>query len=167
MKLYELRERFSQVLDSIYGVVKLTKAALARLDTEHVARPGTYEAAQAAAMLRDVQKGHRFRIKKNTRGLPKGYGVHDARRARLLMRSPKARERATDSQLQAAETFYDDLKECNRLRFHHLPRPSKFIRRTQTAWRKVSLKSLRATIQKKIALARKAGRVSFIKPLAF
>ncbi len=178
MKLKVLMNRFAGAVQQLYGTVRSTIASKARLEESLVSRPGTFDAAMAAQFTKAITHGSKRVARKNTRGLPLGYSVHDSRRARLLRRSMKARERATEIELQAAEQFFDDLKRCNDARKQGLQFLSpqagllkgsgsrKFMRRVIPLWRVLTPKQLIAKIRYKTEMARETKRIPYIKPVA-
>ena len=179
MRLTKLLSKFRNALTQLYGAISLggrTAAARRRLDESLQPRPGTFDASIGAAITRDVRSSHLARARKNTRGLPKGYSVHQARRARLLMRSMKAREKASEIHLEAAQQFYDDVKACNALRTR-IRRPRwvqegllagvasrSFLQRVMPAWRKLSPKQIQAKVRYALEAARQTGRIAYRKP---
>jgi hypothetical protein len=183
MKLKQLFSKFKHAVSSLYGQAASdgrTKAARESLDAEVSARPGTFEGAIAARFVRDIRNAELGGARKNTRGLPKGYGAHQAKRARLLARSKKHRDRATLTELYAAQTFIDDEKRCNRMRAaaraRLTPDPVEdgllagrasrsFLKRVCPAFRSKSLRLLQAIIRRKRLIASQSDRVPYRKPV--
>lgn len=178
MRLKHLFAKFDRALNTLYGIGRFAKSAVARLDETVVARPGTFDAAVAAQITRDLNRGQLERRRLNTRGLPKGYSVHQARRARRLQRSKKHRERATVTELHAAQTFIDDLKRTTALR-RQAARPTvitsgrlagcarrSFLQRVMPRAHKLTLKQLCAKVRQKLEAARGTGRIAYRQPQA-
>lgn len=178
MKLKVLMNRFAGAVQSLFGTVRPTKASKQRLEESLVSRSGTFDAAMAAEFTKAITHGSKRVARKNTRGLPLGYSVHEARRARLLRRSMNGRERATEIELQAAEQFFDDLKRCNDARKQGLQFLSpqagllkgagsrKFMRRAVPLWRVLTPMQLIAKIRYKTEMARETKRIPYTKPVA-
>lgn len=164
MKLKVLLGKFGSALDALYGKARaVTAAAKTRLDETIVARPGTFDGAVAASMVRDLSHADLSRRKKNGRGLPKGYGLHDLKRAkRIKNRASRATGENTEIDIHFAETFFADVKRTNALRAAR-PRPSKKARRAASAWQIPTLAQLKARITTKLDHARKSGRVPFLR----
>ena len=182
MRLKNLLSKFAHAISSLYGAGATdgrTKAAKARLDAEVSILPGTFEGAMAAQFTRDVRHTQKSGVRRNTRGLPKGYGVHQANRARLLSRSKKHRDAASLHELNAAQMFLDDEKRNRQLRERTSARRTpdaptegllagrgsrSFLKRVMTRSHSKSLRVMQLIIRRKLELAREAGRVPFVRP---
>jgi hypothetical protein len=162
--LKEVVSKFSDALTKIYGSIKETASSKQKLANTFTSRPATVDGAISAGIVRDIKVSQIRRTRMNTRGLPLGYGLHQANAARRFKRSAKAREAATSTQLYAADTFLQDEKACKAARAK-LHRPSKFARRVAPYWNKLTLKALFKRIAWKLKVAGESARIPFRRPL--
>lgn len=164
MQTNPLRSKFAEVVTRVYGKVSQTKAALRRLAQPTVERPGTADTALQAMIVRDIRRSEMKARRKNTRGLPLGYSIHEARRARALAHSPEKRERATETELQACDVFITDEEACNKAR-KSLARPSKLARRVLTRRKTETARELSERVTARLRENVKLGRVPYHKPV--
>jgi hypothetical protein len=183
MRYRKLISKFTSALQQLYSAATApTTARERRLDAEVRARAGTFDSAMAAAITRDVRRSQLAAARKNTRGLPKGYGRHDLRRARKIRHRAKfAPEGLSLTSIERAETFFADLRRCNALRRALRPHtgpsapsrgrlkgaaPGGFLRRVMPGWRSLTPRQIAARVSKHLLEARETGRVPYVKPPA-
>lgn len=164
MRLKHQIAKYRQAIITVFGIEKETKAGKARLEEPIIARPGTLQTAMQALLTRGIRHRRRAGAKRNTCGLPTGYGVHHRDAALKLEASAKRGDcKAGETRLQEADNFLRADKQSKSLRAK-AQRPSKIARRITRNRQSCKASDITARVQFSLRKNKELGRVPYCKP---